>query len=195
MNLIGLNTFNHILEEIKNKYSLVQDLTPFGLDYNKIINLFLTSKTYDNCYIHDCYIIANSSEKESFFGAIAIEYKSLEAKRTVIVTELQCFALKKIEGNFSNILIRPENLLDKIIDIFSHTDIDYPDFPEFSKKYLFLARNKVQGKLFATTNRLSLISKQNEILIEIQESLLFAKYLRNINREDCQQIIEFIKAV
>lgn len=53
-------------------------------------------------------------------------------EQTLIILNVQ-------EERFHTFILRPEGIFDKITDIFGHEDIDFPDHPEFSKRYHLLS--------------------------------------------------------
>lgn len=108
-------------------------------------------------------------------------------------TETQIFGFKKLKKNYGHLLISPESIEDKIRDWFEKSDIDFKDFPKFSSKYLFQADDKNKAESFATAGRLNLIEQQTNIIIEVKNDLLVAKYPRNMNSDDFYSMTSFLK--
>jgi|GEM_PF-4442532 len=196
MDIFTINNYNSLLENLKLTYRLETCSKILGENPDEIISLFLISKIYEEFTVHDCYCIPNINNDNIYFGALAIGYKVYEkGKLSTMATELHCFIIKELSSTFANMLIRPETIADKILDIISKSDIDFEDFPDFSSKYCFLSKNKDEARRFANNVRLQAISEQDRINIEINKNLLYATYDRIITAEDCKNIIEFAKKI
>ena len=122
-----------------------------------------------------------------------LTYQVSSGKQTYEQSETQIIGFTKLKKNYGQLLISPESIEDKIRDWFEKSDIDFKDFPKFSSRYLFQADDRNKAESFATTNRLQLIEQQPNIIIEVRNNLLIAKYPRNINSDDFNAMTLFLK--
>lgn len=195
MNTIELNNYNKIIERIKNSFEMEACTQFAGIEPMQLMSRFYSNALYDEYLIHDFYHLTAFTNEKMFFGTLAVVQEQSRDKGVEKITEFQCFALKELESNYETMLIRPESFQDKMLDLFVKGDIDFPDFPDFSNKYYFIARNKDLAHKFATASRLHLISLQDKIFIEVSGNLLFARFTRKINERDCKKIVEFINLI
>lgn len=122
-----------------------------------------------------------------------LTYQVSTGKQTYEQSETQIIGFTKLKKDYGQLLISPESIEDKIRDWFEKSDIDFKDFPKFSSRYLFQADDRNKAESFATTNRLQLIEQQPNIIIEVKNNLLIAKYPRNINSDDFNAMTLFLK--
>lgn len=122
-----------------------------------------------------------------------LTYQVSTGKQTYEQNETQIIGFTKLKKDYGQLLISPESIEDKIRDWFEKSDIDFKDFPKFSSRYLFQADDRNKAESFATTNRLQLIEQQPNIIIEVKNNLLIAKYPRNINSDDFNAMTLFLK--
>lgn len=122
-----------------------------------------------------------------------LTYQVSTGKQTYEQNETQIIGFTKLKKDYGQLLISPESIEDKIRDWFEKSDIDFKDFPKFSSRYLFQADDRNKAESFATANRLQLIEQQPNIIIEVKNNLLIAKYPRNINSDDFNAMTSFLK--
>jgi hypothetical protein len=187
-----------LLEEI---FSQNTDLIDIGFNSsdseNEILsylNNSLLMKEYDAFQIHKLAKFSDSNY-ETYIIIIEVDYSISRGKYPSRFTENQIIGLKKLNRAYGNIFIRPETFEDKVSKLFIKSEIDFPDYPKFSLRYFFTADTEFNAKLFATSERLKCIEKQNEIKIVVNEDVLISKFSRIITYEDCTSMIEFIKSI
>jgi len=196
MDIISINSYNALLEKLKSDYGLEQCNKISGENPDDIVSRFLITKLHEEFTAHDCYLVPNFSNDNIYFGALAIGYKIYSKGKTLTEsTELHCFVIKELPSTHEAMLIRPETIADKILDFVTKSDTDFADFPEFSSKYYFIAKNKEEAIRFANNVRLQAITYQDRVTIEINKNLLYATYDRIITETDCKSIIEFAKKI
>jgi len=195
MDIIELNRYNALIMKIKSAVEMQNCTRIFNEDPEQIISRFHINTLYEEFRLHDFYLLPTFNNDEMYFGTLAVVYSIQKGKTEEKTTEIQSFVLKKLERNYETMLIKPESLQDKIMDIFIKDDIDFSDYPDFSKKYYFIAKNKDLALKFATAKRIDLITEQDKIIVEISGDFLFAKYARKITEKDCKLLIRFINLI
>lgn len=110
--------------------------------------------------------------------------------------ENQILGIKKLEQDYGRILIREENVFDKILEIFNKTEIDFKEDKEFSDRFFVLADNENHAKKFLNNqNRkpLKTIAKSENFEIEISNNKLIIRNKKPINNFTFYQILDFLK--
>jgi hypothetical protein len=189
-----IDLINDILNQNAGQIELV-DIKPKAIEliHASVRTSFLYSQ-YDGLSFHRSLKVANCKHDNILF-IIGASYRIISGKRTMSGSELQLVGLKKLDNNYGNILIRPETLEDKFAEFFKKTEIDFKEYPRFSSKYFFLADNEDLGKAFASSQRLDIIEKEEDIVVEIKGDLLISKYTRVLNQTDFKTMLEFISKI
>lgn len=151
-------------------------------------------KNYTEVYLYNSLCIAGTSGK-GFISVVQVNSAMFTGKRYVLDNELQLIGLKKLDRNYGHIIIRPETFEDKINELFNKQEIDLKEFPKFSSRYYFLAKDEFSAHSFAIPKRLELIEAQKEVLMEVMEDVLLVRYARKLNEEDLESMIQLIKGL
>lgn len=110
--------------------------------------------------------------------------------------ENQILGIKKLERDYGKILIREENIFDKILETLTKTEIDFIDDKEFSNRFFVLADNENNAKRFLdseTRKAIKTISKSENFEIEISNNKLIIRNKKPINKFTFYQILDFLK--
>ncbi len=135
------------------------------------------------------------SKREAKLLLAKVWYHIPSGKYSLGSAEVQLVGIKRLENNYGKIHIRPESLQDKVTELFVRTEIDFHKFPEFSSKYFLQSASEKSAIAFATVNRLELIERQKEMIIEVAGDVLIAKYSRMLNLEDMTDMYRFIEKI
>jgi len=143
----------------------------------KSLSDFEIIKRYDMVVIDQSLTLTRNQNK-SYLALINITFtykgaKSPQAIRTEVEQEIVGFA--RLKKNYGKVLIRPETIEDKIVELFDHADIDFSEEPDFSKKYYVFASDEVCFRKNVTPSFLQAIAKQDFFEIEILGELLLIK--------------------
>jgi hypothetical protein len=178
----------------QGKIEEISESTDNEIEFYKKLDNSLLLIDYIDIYFYKSFKVLGCAD---FANILVIKtfYKIRSGKYNIGDYELQLIGMKSLNKNFGNILLRPETLADKIVELFSRTEIDFNDYPLFSTKYYLLADNESLCKSFATNQRINLIEDQNEILIQVMDNLLIAKYCRLLNHSDFVNLVDFIKRI
>jgi hypothetical protein len=185
-----------LVEEISSQYKDKNDLVFDILDNeNEILGYLNNSqlmKDYDDVNIFKTAKISDSVY-DAYILVVQVSYTIHQGKFPSSYSEPQVVGLKKLSRNYGNIFIRPETFEDKVSELFIKSEIDFSEFPNFSFRYYCLANDEIKARLFANSDRLRSIEKQNKILIDVNEDVLISKFSRILTYDDFNSMIEFIK--
>jgi hypothetical protein len=136
-----------------------------------------------------------SITEEAYIFIIQVDYKVTTGRYTEITSEFQIFGVKTLNSSYGNLMIRPETFTDKVTDLFLHQDRDFKNYPKFSKKYFFLDDQSGFSEMFATPERLMLIEKYDNLLVEVIGNKLITKFANFLNEDDFVNMIQLLKGI
>lgn len=113
--------------------------------------------------------------------------KTLQYRYTEVTQELLGFT--QLHYNFGRLLIRPETIQDKLVEIFIHAEVDDEKFPVFSKKY-YLLTDQPDRRLPASM--LSVIEKYDGLHIEIMDHHLLVSKMISFSEGHIDTLLKFL---
>jgi hypothetical protein len=181
-------TLQEIITELSDEHILSFDNNP-TLDFKK----FETFSHYSDIKIL-CSINFNSQFQVLI---INIEHHFIGGRHgDSIHNENQILGIKMLEKDYGRILIREENVFDKILEILIKTEIDFKDDKEFSNRFFVLADNEYNAKQFLNSEvrkNFNSIPKKENFTIEIFNNELIISNKKTFNKINFNQIINFLK--
>ena len=87
-------------------------------------------------------------------------------------------------------VLRPESLMDKVAAAFGQKDIDFPEHPTFSKKYLLRGQDEAAIRNFFTPGIVAFFEQERGWNVEVQGDQLFA--YRENHRAGAEEITSFM---
>ena len=189
MNTIQSVLYTDILEELQDNFNFTETEGIFGINPGELLNSFAILSNYRDMNLYDLFKVVING-KVFYFGTLEVEYTGKESRYPSSLREFQNFMIKRLDFDYGKIMIRPETIQDKVQEIFVKSEIDFPDHPGFSSRYYFVADDKGLARSFATDRRLSLIGMQRELIVEINNNILLAKFARNVSYDDCLVLLE-----
>ena len=177
---------------VSHKNISVADLSPSEeqelIDQIKAFGAF---QDYDMAVLSDSALVSN--DDTAFILAVVSLSKDMKAVKTLqysytVVTQ-ELLGLAQLRFNSGRILIRPETLHDKLIEIFVHAEVDDEMFPLFSKKY-YMLMDQPDRKL--PSSILSVIEKYDGLQIEIMEHQLMVSQMISYSEEHINTLLKFL---
>lgn len=102
-------------------------------------------------------------------------------------------ALIKLSIKLPDFYLRPENISDKIAAKFGFNDIDIEQYPEFSKKYYLLGKNKAEVLSFFTPERINYFEQNLNWTVYAKDNYMaFFKGVNLISIKDYEAYINEI---
>ncbi|MBK7031557.1 MAG: hypothetical protein IPH45_21220 [Bacteroidales bacterium] len=116
-----------------------------------------------------------------------ITTKTRQYNGTEVLQEVLGFT--RLRFDQGRLLIRPESLQDKLIEYFVQAEVDYKEFPLFSKKY-YLLTDQPDRKL--PSSMLSTIEKYDDLEIEVMGNTLQVGHKRIYTEENAALLLKFL---
>jgi hypothetical protein len=151
-------------------------------------------RAYASTYFYKSFQINNIATTAKLFFVQA-SYIVYSQRSRYHQNELHLIGVKKLSKNYGEIEIRPEKIKDKINELIHPTEIDFEEFPKFSRKYFMLASNQELAKDFASKERIRAIENHKDLFIEIRGNLFIAKFARIVDDSDFNSMMKIIESV
>jgi hypothetical protein len=190
LSLDGVDTFLKTYEALKAKFQIQQTGTiDFNLEQFEVFKHCLSINVRGSFVVkqcnNDCYI---------FF--IETHHKGLGPKGQITEHyEYQTWALAYLKHDFGRVLIRPETLTDKIIELIHPVELDFKEDKAFSDTFYVLISN--YEKALAGINRdfrnAVMDVRCDDFAIEIVEHTLLIGSRKPISPEKAIHLAEFIE--
>ena len=181
-------TLQEIITELSDEHILSFDNNP-TLDFKK----FETFSHYSDIKIL-CSINFNSQFQVLI---INIEHHFIGGRHgDSIHNENQILGVKMLQKDYGRILIREENVFDKILEAFNKTEIDFKDDKNFSDRFFVVAEEENKAKQFLNSEIreiLTSIPKKENFSIEVFNNELIISNKKTFNKINFNQIINFLK--
>lgn len=103
---------------------------------------------------------------------------------TQTASALHEMVLVELPVDVGRVLIRPETLGDKVSEWFARREIDFTDYPRFSRRYYVLADDDERARRGLPGKFLAAVGEVDRIVIEINGSTLVAMQLRPMAEDD-----------
>jgi hypothetical protein len=95
------------------------------------------------------------------------------------VVHTQTLIIPELRSGVPEFTLRPENIFNKIGNIFGYKDIDFDNYPEFSKKYLLKGKREADVRKVFSPEVIRLIEKMKKRLCLESDGKSLVCYLAN----------------
>jgi hypothetical protein len=163
----------------------------------KLISHFDSLNNYSSVILSDSVEI-KKYQNISFLVLLSIKitYKEIRTpqnERSFLEYELIGFTI--LHKDYGRILIRPETIVDKISDLFVHTDLDFDFDKDFSKKYYLAANDEKRARKNISANFLETIRHYNGLEIELDGNILMVRLRKPFSQETGEIIANFLTEI
>jgi len=106
-------------------------------------------------------------------------------------TEPYQFAVAQLEPDFGRAIIRPETMADKLVELFERRELDFPQCPDFSRKYFFLAEDEDKARAAASPAFLNEVAGHEGLTLFLTDNEMLATRKKVVSHESCSELVEF----
>jgi hypothetical protein len=194
---IGLNSetidsFHETYKALKSKFRI--ELTghiDFHLEDFEVFRQYLDINVRDSFAVrqanNDCYVlfIENHFRTMGAKGGINDHY------------EFQTWALAYLKKDFGRVMIRPETLADKILELIHPIELDFADDKAFSDTFYVLVNDRQKGIAAIDRNFRNVVMdiREHDFIIEIINHTLIIGNRKPISPENAIRLAEFVVRV
>ena len=134
----------------------------------------------------DCYLLFVETSKLATRGNRSPE--------TVKVVEYQVWALAFTKKDFGRVLIRPETLVDKIIELVHPVELDFDEDKAFSDTYYVLVNDRWKADVAMDRNfrNVAMDVRHEDIVIEVIDHTLIIGYGKPVSPETAMNLADFV---
>jgi hypothetical protein len=106
----------------------------------------------------------------------------------------QTWALAYLKKDFGRVMIRPETLVDKLIELVHPVELDFDDDKAFSDTFYVLVNDRWKADIGMDRNFRNVVMdmRHEDVLIEIIDHTLIIGYNRPVSPEASVQLAEFV---
>ncbi|RYD70235.1 MAG: hypothetical protein EOP55_22595 [Sphingobacteriales bacterium] len=176
--------FNHLRLKFDVEFTELEDFNPTDFSsFSHYVNLMVLKKI---------------AIKRAGTGYLSfINSTSTEGKRGDIEhSDLQLWGSVKLKKDFGHVLIRPENLSDKLLELVKPTEIDFPEDKLFSQMFYVVANDRqkaITGMNDAFRNVVAEL-QEPDFVIEIIKDQLIIGIRKPASPQLAGQLYKFIVA-
>ena len=108
--------------------------------------------------------------------------------------EYQTWALAYVKKDFGRVLIRPETLVDKIIELIHPVELDFEDDKAFSDTFYVLTNDRWKADASMDRNFRNVVMdmRHEDVVIEIIDHTLIIGHRKPVSADSSVQLAEFV---
>ena len=108
--------------------------------------------------------------------------------------EYQTWALAYLKKDFGRVLIRPETLVDKLIELVHPVELDFEDDKAFSDTFYVLVNDRWKADIAMDRNFRNVVMdmRHEDVVIEIIDHTLIIGHNRPVSPDASVQLAEFV---
>ena len=184
-----IDTFDETYKLLRSKFNI--ELTG-NIDFH--LPDFEVFRTYQDVDIRGSYAI---KQRANDCYMLFVETHATVAPvkgRMSDYNEYQTWALAYLKKDFGRVMIRPETLADKILELIHPIELDFDDDKAFSDTFYVLVNDRWKADTAMDRNFRNVVMdmRHEDIVIEIIDHTLIIGYRRPVSPERSAQLTEFV---
>lgn len=177
------NLFESTLKKIQHQLEIKRKDTTRGL---KLLSRFDELRKYNSLFVHR--VVEVKGTHGSFLILLIEKHLTIiETKRHRRTEkeneEAEPVLVFSIPQEMGSVSIRKETLTDKVIDLFTKVDIDFTEFPNFSKNYYVVGENPDLVKQYLPKSLMKALDNIKNITVEINGNWGLLRTERNLTAD------------
>jgi hypothetical protein len=175
--------FEATLQKVEDQLEIKRKDVNAGL---KLLSRFEELKNYRSLFVHK---VTELKGKSGSFIILLVEkhLTIIEQKRRARVEkeieEIEPILIFSIPQDIGRACIRKETLADKVADLFTKVDIDFEEYPGFSKNYLFVGEKPDEVKRHLPRRLLESLNKVEDMIVEINGNWGLLRTEKNLTED------------
>lgn len=188
-----LQDAENLLEEIKQMVVKGLKLAESDIPAPEVADFFMLSSLGTDISFADSFTYKNPLLPVSvFFINYSINMPS--GKRIINVSNQYFIGLIRLKTPYPNILITPETVVEKMMDVFVHKDIDFKHAKKFSAAYFVQSDDENASRQKLGMKNLDELAAFKQLEIEFKgNQCLFRVNRKSIDPQNAQQFCEAAK--
>lgn len=164
---------------------------------HKHLNRFESLKEYPMVVIAEVVKMQKNNQL-SFLPLLSVNYSIKPTKMPIHdenFAEFELVGICELKKDYGMVIIRPETIVDKIVDWFVPVEIDFEIDPDFSEKYYVLTNDDSKLKRVANKGFLAAIKNFDGLEIEITGNILMVRLRKPFSTENAKIILGFLAQI
>lgn len=181
--------FNGELMKAQDKFIIKKKETSTGL---KLAGQFEELKSYKSVYVHNVTELKGATSSCIILliekHLTIVEYRkhgTIERE----IEEIEPMLLFTIPQDIGKAYIREETFADKFVDLFNKVDIDFPEYPKFSRSYYLAAEKPALVRANLPQRLLQSLDEIQGLTIEIQGNWVLLRTGKNLDASVLQTLL------
>ena len=190
-NIAAADSFYAIRQTLKGKFNLQQT---GHIDFN--LQQFEVFKHCHAIELQSSYVI--KTDGNSSYILFVETHCKAEYKAGITDTyDHQTWALAYLKHNFGRVLIRPETLRDKIVELIHPLEIDFAEDKAFSDTFYVVANDHEKAVTGINRNLRNAVMdvREDDFIIEIVDHTLIIGSKKTITPEAAVHLAQFVSRV
>lgn len=159
--------FETALSKIKGQLEINRKEPTLGL---KLLGLFEDLKQYQSLYVHK--VTEFKGGLSSFVILLVEKHSSIikyrrTGKQVQEMEEIEPILIFSVPNDMGRVYIKKETIGDKIADLFNKVDIDFEEYPRFSKNYIVIGDKPDLVREHLPKNLIESLEMSEDLTIEI----------------------------
>lgn len=177
------NIFESTLLKIKGQLEIKRKDTATGL---KLLSGFDELRKYNSLFVHK--VVEVKGTHGSFLILLIDKHLTIiETKRhrrtEKEIEEVEPVLVFSIPHDMGKVYIRKEMLVDKVLDLFTKVDIDFAEFPNFSKNHYVVGEKPDLVKQYMPRSLMKALDTIKNITVEINGNWGLLRTERNLTED------------
>lgn len=177
------NIFEATLQKIKGQLEIKRKDTATGL---KLLSRFDELRKYNSLFVHK--VVEVKGTHGSFLILLIDKHLTIiETKRhrrtEKEIEEAEPVLVFSIPHDMGKVYIRKEMLVDKVLDLFTKVDIDFAEFPNFSKNHYVVGEKPDLVKQYMPRSLMKTLDTIKNITVEINGNWGLLRTERNLTED------------
>lgn len=182
--------FQSVLKLAEKRFELIRKDNEVG---SQLLSQFSGLDNYERLYVHQ---VTEFKCASASFIVLLLEKHLTIIKQTANKTryqeqveEVEPVLIFSLPEDISNVVIQKETLGDKIADLFTKADIDFEEYPVFSKNYLVVGDKPDLVKQHLPVGLMRSLEKFEDLTVEINGRLGLVRAEKNLTEDLLLQLI------
>ena len=193
LNVEEINRFQNTYDTLKENFSIQ---STGHIDFN--LEQFEVFKPYLDTITRDSYVLKQDNNNDSYVLFVETHLKKRNASSVIIDHyEHQTWALAYLKNDFGRVLIRPETLRDKLIELIHPVELDFSEDKAFSDTFYVLVNDHEKAIKAINRNFRNAVMdiRADDFIIEIVNHTLIVGNRKPLSPEKAVHMAEFVERV
>ncbi|MBN8652239.1 MAG: hypothetical protein J0L67_12465 [Cytophagales bacterium] len=181
--------FEETLQKVRDRFDVRRKEPNVGL---KTLVRFEELKKYQSLFVHRVTELKGASG--SFIILLIDKHSTIVRKKKngaylEEIQEIEPVLVFNLQQDVGKAFIRTETVTDKLVDLFIRVDIDFKEYPNFSKNYLVVGEKPDEIQKYLPRGLIESLEKIEGMIIEINGNMGLVRSEKNLTENLLLQLL------